>query len=432
VGRTLVGALVVAVAALFATSSIWGGQSTASILPVPSGSFAIGRTGYDWTDQSRPEVLSEQPSAHRELMVYVWYPAAPSDSRGTLSPYLPGAPAIDKSAQADRSKPSSWALIVSGKIQTHIFENATMASTPSRFPLLVFSQGGGMPSFFYTSQIEELVSHGYIVASIEHTYENGAVVFPDGRVITNSLKSVSHFGPPPTGTSKEDWQKQFHVWEQQRVDVWAGDIQFVLDQLKRFDEDQTKGAPFSRRIDFSRVGAFGHSIGGNAVARACELDPRIKACANEDGYVDPDGPIVLYDGARLPKQPFLFIQAAIKRPTDEELTSWHFTREQFDHMIAGLQAGTTKELESCTGGSYQVVLDLPGFEHSSFTDLPLLQHVVSPADETNDLRSLQLVRSYLLAFFDKYFRGAKEPLLDIDTAKDPAVNIRRFGRARTN
>jgi hypothetical protein len=97
VTRRLVGALLAAVVALFGTSSILGGQSTASILPVPSGSFAIGRTGYDWTDQSRPEVLSEQPPAHRELMVYVWYPAAPSDSRSTLAPYLPGAPAIDKS-----------------------------------------------------------------------------------------------------------------------------------------------------------------------------------------------------------------------------------------------------------------------------------------------------------------------------------------------
>jgi hypothetical protein len=194
--RRLVGALLVAVVALLVTSSLLSGQSTTSILPVPSGSFEIGRIGYDWTDQSRPEVLSEQPPAHRELMVYVWYPAAPPDSRSFLSPYLPGATAIDKSPQADGAKGSSTPLLVSGKIRTHTFENATIASGPSRFPLLVFSQGGGMPSFFYTSQIEELVSHGYIVASIEHTYENGAVVFPDGRVVTNSLKSVSHFGAP--------------------------------------------------------------------------------------------------------------------------------------------------------------------------------------------------------------------------------------------
>jgi hypothetical protein len=149
--RRLVRALLVAVVALFVTSSVLGGQSTTSILPDPSGSFAIGRTGYDWTDQSRSEVLSEQPPAHRELMVYVWYPAAPPDSRSTLSPYLPGALAIDKSPQADGLKGSSWPLIVSGKIHTHIFENASMASSPSRFPLLVFSQGGGMPSFFYTA-----------------------------------------------------------------------------------------------------------------------------------------------------------------------------------------------------------------------------------------------------------------------------------------
>jgi hypothetical protein len=81
---------------------------------------------------------------------------------------------------------------------------------------------------------------------------------------------------------------------------------------------------------------------------------------------------------------------------------------------------------------FRIYLSSPGFEHSSFTDLPLIEHLVSPAEETNDLRSLQLVRSYLLAFFDKYLKGVKEPLLDINTAKDPAVDIRRFGRAKTN
>ena len=41
-------------------------------LPRPEGPFAVGRAGFDWTDQTRPEVLSKVASAKRELMVYLW------------------------------------------------------------------------------------------------------------------------------------------------------------------------------------------------------------------------------------------------------------------------------------------------------------------------------------------------------------------------
>jgi hypothetical protein len=61
------------------------------------------------------------------------------------------------------------------------------------------------------------------VAAIEHTYEDGAVAFPDGRVFPLSLKSVNFYktlGRPET-----------HAWEQGRDDVWAADIRFVLDQV---------------------------------------------------------------------------------------------------------------------------------------------------------------------------------------------------------
>jgi hypothetical protein len=43
-------------------------------LPPPSGSYGIGRIGYELIDPSRPEPLSSKPNAHRRMMMYVWYP----------------------------------------------------------------------------------------------------------------------------------------------------------------------------------------------------------------------------------------------------------------------------------------------------------------------------------------------------------------------
>jgi len=60
------------------------------VLPVPSGTFGIGRIGYEWMDPSRPDTDSADPNAHRDVMVYLWYPAPRTDI-GRTGPYLPGA-----------------------------------------------------------------------------------------------------------------------------------------------------------------------------------------------------------------------------------------------------------------------------------------------------------------------------------------------------
>ncbi len=146
------------------------------------------------------------------------------------------------------------------------------------------------PYFGYTSQIEDLVSQGYVVDAIEHTYEDGAVAFPDGRVFPLSLKSVNFYktlGKPET-----------HAWEQGRDDVWAADVRFALGRLTQLATDQDQRSQLFHRIDFDHVGVLRHSVGGRAVARACQLESRVKACANEDGYLTADGPILIYEGAK--------------------------------------------------------------------------------------------------------------------------------------
>ena len=44
-------------------------------LPSPTGQFGVGRVGYEWMDGSRPDGHAADSKAHRDLMVYLWYPA---------------------------------------------------------------------------------------------------------------------------------------------------------------------------------------------------------------------------------------------------------------------------------------------------------------------------------------------------------------------
>jgi hypothetical protein len=45
----------------------------------------------------------------------------------------------------------------------------------------------------------------------------------------------------------------------------------------------------TNQVDWSTMGAMGHSTGGLVAIAACERDPRLRACINRDGgLVSPD------------------------------------------------------------------------------------------------------------------------------------------------
>src|ERR1700722_3259012 len=209
----LVGVMVVCLATAHGFGQA-GGQASASQsapvpgvvprLPMPSGTFGIGRVGYDWTDTARPDRFSADPKAHRELMVYLWYPTAKAaEAKGA---YLPGAQAMDKApaiqGRMREGYGANWPLIVSGAIFSHVADGASVAKSPTQFPVVLLSHGVGGSGFGYTSLIEDLVSHGYVVAAIEHTETAGVVAFPDGRLVP------FHEDQAPPGLSPaERWKR---------------------------------------------------------------------------------------------------------------------------------------------------------------------------------------------------------------------------------
>src|SRR4051794_28117247 len=72
-----------------ATARVSAGAQTRrqSPLPRPRGEYAVGRTQFDWTDESR--VDAESPTGHREIVVWVWYPAASRSSADAVE-WMPG------------------------------------------------------------------------------------------------------------------------------------------------------------------------------------------------------------------------------------------------------------------------------------------------------------------------------------------------------
>jgi hypothetical protein len=68
--------------------SLWLEHRTEVTLPKPTGSFAVGRALYDWPDEETVDTLAPAPGTKRELLVWIWYPAAAAQSTA-IADYLP-------------------------------------------------------------------------------------------------------------------------------------------------------------------------------------------------------------------------------------------------------------------------------------------------------------------------------------------------------
>ena len=345
------------------------------VLPKPTGPYAVGRTLFDWTDPKRDDPYSSKIGKHRELMVWLWYPAAvPPQSKP--AEYIP-------SAWADELP---WRPVtIPSRIRVHAVAGAPIADGQPVYPVLVFSTGfGNLPSD-YTSLIEDMVSHGYVVLGITNTYSAPVVRFPDGRVAHHLADASFPRGPSQAVRSAGN----------RMVKVWAADIRFAIDSLAQMNSD-TKSL-FHGRFNLSRVGLFGQSFGGAAAAEACSTDSRCKAAVDIDGNLFGD---VLNEGI---KQPFLFVLSDwTLRPPWLQKTLADVSVKRFQQEQAQLKQ---EMQDTCQDSAHCWKVHIPGTRHFNFTDLPVLyspgMRMMGYLGPVDGAKGLAETSSCVRAFFDK-------------------------------
>ncbi|MFB8002458.1 alpha/beta hydrolase family protein [Nocardia sp. NPDC056000] len=325
----------------------------------------------------------------RELMVQIWYPA---DGGGgaPLAPWMPPGGVQEQQFGLGQFgvAADSWRL---GPSHSRGGEPARAGG--GRFPILLNSPGMGDTTGFSTAQAEDLASHGYVVVAINHTHESFAVQFPDGR----TERGVVPMDSPP------------NVLPDLLLPTRVADARFVLDQLAAAAArpgDAALPQQLAEDLDLTKVGMFGHSLGGSTAAQTMHDDPRVAAGVNLDGPIIGS---VATEGLDRP----LLMLASDTSPWFGN-SGWEPYWANNTGVKLPLRIAGTRHMSLCDEQVIAAQLTTAGLIGPELRDT-----AIGSIDAT---RSVDLQRAYLLAYFDAVFgRGDANPADTIRRLAQPEM-----------
>ena len=322
--------------------------------PVPTGASKVGTRVIDLVDPRRADPYLANDTK-RELLVRFWYP---SDAVKNCTPAEYASHAVwNYLAQLEKVAPP--------QVKTNSCQDAPVAK--GKHPVVVFTHGYTGTFTDYTFLFEDLASRGYIVASVNHTYEATAVQFPDGRIAKSLVGS--RFG---SALQLDEKSTSFAVAAR------ISDLKFVVDELSHMNEN-TKG-PFGERLDMARVAVAGHSLGGLTALLSLEMEPRFRAAVSLDG-VNPDklfGPT---------GKPVLILFAG--------RDAWN---QQTCHVWSELQGP-------------RVALSFRGADHLTPSDAVWLARGAVQTGSLGMEKTVEAIRNYVAAFLDTNLKSDELPRL---------------------
>jgi hypothetical protein len=387
-------ALVAALGVLTLLFLMWREHKTEITLPSPTGLSDVGRTMYTWVNDSETDEFAPVQGTKRQVIAWIWYPAATSSA--PPAEYLP-APWRDAEAKHSGVLMTKFLTRDSSLVHTHSTSDPNVSSEQRSYPIVIMRAGGGALTTDFTTLAEDLASHGYVVVGFDAPYLTSFVVLPDRRVVER----------PPSNDPENLDADQAHRLIARLLPIWTSDTKFVVNQL-----EQLNGAPsgkFAGRLDLHRLGMFGHSFGGATALQFCHEDVRCKAGVDIDGA--PYGSVV-QDGLR---QPFMFILSDHSRELSDP---------------AGQQV--MADIHSIYGGLPNGFLStIRGANHFSFSDQALLksQYLIRMLSSFGGMgkldshRGLSITSDYVHTFFDIHLKDSPPSLMKEASTRYPEVQF---------
>lgn len=351
-------------------------------LPPVGGPYPVGTLSFSLRDESRPELYSDAPDDVREVMVQFWYPAAPGpdDEKAVFIEDLDvAAPAL-----AQRLGLPSFLFGHINLVDTGVYQDPLPRRDDGPYPLLVFSHGLRGLRVQNSVLLRELASHGYVVASIDHTYGNVLTVFPDGRAVFYDGDRIFPEGETTVAAGSR------------LVNTWATDVRFLLQEADTWNEG---GFGLAGMLDLERLGTLGHSTGAAAAIEVCAAEAACAAAVALDGWIEPVDDSIVAGGLGAPL-------LSLRAP------DW----------LGPDNAARGMELHRNSGESAQLIT-IPGTNHFDYTDIPLFSPfttLLGLSGENDSEVVLAMINDYTRAFFDWHLKGERAAwqALDYDVVFD--------------
>jgi dienelactone hydrolase len=257
--------------------------------------------------------------------------------------------ARDRRVLAEMAPEKSFELLLNTGMQAHA--GAPFAN--GRFPVLLYS--GGVNSYTLSNAIlaELLASHGYIVVAA-----------------------------PPLGASDDETEQRYSPAELQTA---ARDLEFAWGVVRSLPN-----------ADGSRLGAFGHSLGGTVALLVSLRNANVSAMAGFDGTYG-----------------FVKGSESIAKTADYALKSMRAAVLDIHRADADLDPTVINSLSHAD----RLLITLPRTLHADFTtfvviarafNLPLPEHVPSGYTRETGYAAYRTSASLVLAFFDQRLKREED------------------------
>jgi uncharacterized repeat protein (TIGR03803 family) len=346
--------------------------------PKPTGPYPVGTFSMVMTDSSRTNAAGK---TNYQFMTTFWYPALAQ--AGTLpAKYL------------DPQVAATYGLSQVATFASHAQPNAPLASSLPRCPVVLYESSGNGHRRENTDKAEELASWGFVVIGLDSPY-TPVSVFPNGEVVSGQPVVNTVFAAS-TGSIYADIESRLR------------DLQVVLDELEVLNASDPR---LAGRLDLKSIGAFGWSFGGATVAQLCLRDPRCKACAAMDWmFVETNvltqPPGFAYLSFRSDWAPDPDPQSAVAGGPDDRLEFYNYfaTNAYWVKVVSTLHGSF---------GADGLILDSTSLENRF--GIPMSGQLLPP------FRVSEIVRAYLLSFFNKFLKGIDDHLLEGPSPAYPEV-----------
>ncbi|KAM0338875.1 hypothetical protein ACHAPU_011157 [Fusarium lateritium] len=318
------------------TLAIFFGASQALLVPAPPGPYDVAVKHFELVDRNRIDPFAPEANTKRRIMASAYLPIDPH--HGCKAQAVPYMPPLTASVFGEAGE---YLGIPEGTIESFEMEfcdistvNPKKGHRSEQFPVAIFSPGARGTRLLYGAMARSLASLGYVILTLDQTYETYVVEFPDGSAV---YALIDEPGVLP------------------KLEARTKDTSFLITQLRNKTVTDSVFARFPGTFDPNNIAMYGHSFGGSTAAVTVQRDPRVIGGLNFDGPINGS---VRYEGFK--DKPFVIVDTK-----SLDFPEW---------------PGFYKKIDAA-----KMMLEIKDTQHYAFTDVPLLLTVLQVPHESQAL-----------------------------------------------